>query len=89
MTFLAWTPDAPLPSTATVSTPFFAGPRELAEPQNHGDLVLPHQEVQAFDVLRDDLVLAIEDGLPVDLTLAQAFDAVLLRMLHVVVNLGV
>ena len=32
MTFLAWTLDAPLPSTATVSTPFFAGPVSLPNP---------------------------------------------------------
>ena len=89
MTFFAWTLVAPLPSTATVRTPFFAGPVSLPNPGDDGDLVLPHQEVEAFDVLGDDLVLAVEHGLPVDLAFAEAFDAVFLRVLQVVVDLGV
>jgi hypothetical protein len=56
---------------------------------DHRDLVLLHQEVQALHVLGDDLVLTVENRLPVQRHLAHAFDAVLLGVLQVVVDFGV
>src|SRR6185437_1138131 len=53
-----------------------------------GDLVLLHQEVEALGVLDDDLVLAREDVLPVELGGADVVDAVLLGVLEVVPDLG-
>ena len=54
-----------------------------------GDFVLAHEEVEALDMLGDDPVFAVEDGLPVDGDRAHAFHAVLSSMLQVVIEFGV
>ncbi len=59
-------------------------PRELASPSNHGHLVFLHQEFEAFDVLGDDRVLALEYGLPVERRRADACQSELGGALQVV-----
>ena len=54
-----------------------------------GDLVFLHQEDEALGMLVDDALLALLDGVPVELAFAEAFDAVLHRMLQVVIDFGI
>lgn len=51
-----------------------------------GDLILLHQKDQALGMFVDDALLALLDGVPVQLALAQALDAVLHRVLQVVID---
>src|SRR5258708_822862 len=64
----------------------FGWPSQASEAEHAVYLVLAYQKVQALGVLGDNLVLTVLDVLPVQLACAQAVNAVLFGIFHVVIN---